>query len=655
MKEVLIKKLKVHDFRGQNFECDLTNVNHVSGRNRSGKTTLFNAWLWLITGYDDENRSNFNLFDTTREYTHDDNPAAVVEATLLIDGIEYTITRSAKQSFTRPRGQEEYVKGTSDEYTFDIDGIKRSATEFKKWIEDNFAPIEMLKCALNTRHFLYNMPDWKSQRQLLSVIAGEISNDEFEGDYEELFSQFSKYTPDQLRDRLKTLLNPLKKALGTESIKGEKIVELETLQKAVVDIKTIEEAEKELVAQKERKAELQEMIKGKLSPLDDAREAQRKAYAEISKKESEIYELRRAYLQFNSADSVKYTRELEDIKAHNAAIIKANERAKKEFERKQQQIKVNEDNISAWNKRLEELREENIDIKSREFTDNTCAYCGAPLPEDKLAEQKAKFEERKEKDRLDNVTLGRQLKARIETAQSDLDILKKEIAEGLKQETLTDTSELEEKIQMANASYPPFEQTEGYKNFMAEIEKMKSEVPEIPTIDTSDLDAQIKAVEDKISELMLQTSMRPHYERQIAQINELKANIKAMAQERAMHEKIDAQLSAYEQEKADIVGRRVNKFFDKCRVSMFSPKKDGTLTPNCIITMDGRRSATLNKEATITAGIDVSNAFCKFYNLNLPLFIDDYESLSKDNHVVNTDRQLITLSVSDSDIQIVTE
>ena len=108
---------------------------------------------------------------------------------------------------------------------------------------------------------------------------------------------------------------------------------------------------------------------------------------------------------------------------------------------------------------------------------------------------------------------------------------------------------------------------------------------------------------------------------------------------------------AYEQEKADIVGKRVNQFFEKCKVSMFSEKKDGSLAPNCVITMDGRRSATLNKEGTITAGVDVSDAFCRFYGLNMPLFVDDNESLSDDN-CITSERQVITLSVANCELEL---
>ena len=185
-----------------------------------------------------------------------------------------------------------------------------------------------------------------------------------------------------------------------------------------------------------------------------------------------------------------------------------------------------------------------------------------------------------------------------------------------------------------------------------ELEDLRNSVPEIPVIDTSEFDKELDDVNAKIEIASNKAGLRAHYIKQTRQIAELQNDIKKMAQERAQWEKIEQQLFAYEQEKADIVGKRVNKFFDKCKVSMFSEKKDGSLAPNCVITMDGRKSATLNKEGTITAGIDVSDAFCRFYGLNLPLFVDDNESLSDDN-CVTSERQVITLSVANCELEII--
>ena len=651
MKKVFLKKISIQNFRSKSFEFELGERNEIRGKNRSGKSSVKNAFFWLLTGADDLDRTNYNLFDTTIVHTKENSVPTNVTAVFLIDGVEYEVSRTAKMGWTRKRGNDEYERKTSDDYSFAIDGIERSATEFKNWIEETLAPVDMLKCMINTQHFLYNIDDWKVQRKYLANIAGEITNEDFNGDYTELFAQFSKYTPEQLRERLKTLLMPLKKALGTEGTKGEKVVELEVLQKNIVSLDEIEDSEKELAELKSKRDEIQAKISGKKSPIDEAIARRAQALAMVEDKETEIRKSRKLHDSKQMAEVTELESQLSNIEAQNEAIRQQNDSGKKAFDRKKQFLIDETRTIEILKNRLEELREENKLIKNREFGDYNCTYCGAPLDEDKVEELKAKFEERKQKDRDNNKAEGLQAKQRLETAQADLDVLQKEVDKGFTPTALVSEGDLRERIQQRKATFPPFENSEEYKTLSEELENLKNSVPEIPVVDTSEFDKELNEVNAKIEAASNKAGLRAQYTKQTKQIEDVIADMKKMAQERAQWEKIEQQLVAYEQEKADIVGKRVNQFFDKCKVSMFSEKKDGSLAPNCVITMDGRRSATLNKEGTITAGIDVSDAFCRFYGLNMPLFIDDNESLSDDNYVTS-ERQVITLSVANCELEL---
>lgn len=651
MKKVILKKISIQNFRSKSFEFEFGERNEIRGKNRSGKSSVKNAFFWLLTGADDLDRTNYNLFDTTIVHTKENSVPTNVTAVLLIDDIEYEVSRTAKMGWTRKRGNDEYERKTSDDYSFAIDGIERSATEFKSWIEETFAPVDMLKCMINTQHFLYNIDDWKVQRKYLANIAGEITNEDFEGDYTELFAQFSKYTPEQLRERLKTLLTPLKKALGTEGTKGEKAVELDVLQKNLVSLDEIVNAEKELAELKSMRDEIQAKISGKKSPIDEASAMRAKALAKVEEKEVEVRKARKLHDSKQQAEVEELESQLSTIEARNEAIKQQNDRDRKAFERKKQFLIDEARKVEILKNRLEELREENKRIKNREFNDYNCPYCGAPLDEDKIDELKSKYEAHKQKDRDNNKAEGFQVKHRLETAQADLDVLQKEVDKGFTPAELVSEGDLRERIQQRRAAFPPFEDSEEYKVLSKELEDLRNSVPEIPVIDTSEFDKELNEVNAKIEAASNKAGLRAQYTKQKKQIEDVQADMKKMAQERAQWEKIEQQLVAYEQEKADIVGKRVNQFFEKCKVSMFSEKKDGSLAPNCVITMDGRRSATLNKEGTITAGIDVSDAFCRFYGLNMPLFVDDNESLSDDN-CVTSERQVITLSVANCEIEL---
>ena len=391
MKKVELKKLVAKNFRSKSFEFEFGERNEIRGKNRSGKSSVKNAFFWLLTGADDLDRTNYNLFDTTVVHTKENSVPTNVTAVLLIDDVEYEVSRTAKMGWTRKRGNDEYERKASDDYSFSIDGIERSATEFKRWIEDTLAPVDMLKCMINTQHFLYNIDDWKVQRKYLANIAGEITNDDFNGDYTELFAQFSKYSPEQLRERLKTLLMPLKKALGTEGTKGEKAVELEVLQKNIVSLDEIENAEKELAELKSKRDDIQAKISGKKSPIDEASAKRAQALALVEEKEIEIRKARKLHDSKQQAEVAELESKLYSIETANEAIKQRNDSLRKAFERKKQALSDEMNNVERLKSRLEELREENKAIKNREFSDYNCAYCGAHLDEEKVEELKAKF------------------------------------------------------------------------------------------------------------------------------------------------------------------------------------------------------------------------------------------------------------------------
>lgn len=653
-KTVKLKKLIINDFRSKTMEIEFENQTVISGRNRCGKSTVKNAFLWLLTGYDDKDRANFNLFDTTREYMHDDNPPATVVGVFDIDGTEVELKRAAKMGWTRKRGNENYERKTSDDYSFAIDGIDRTAGEYKAWVENNLAPVEVLKCMLNTKHFLYNIDDWKKQRQMLSTIAGEISQADFKGDYTELFAEFAKYTPEQLADRVKTLLSPLKKALGSENIKGEKVIELEVLQNNLVDIKAIEDAEEKVKELQQRKADVEAVIRGLNAPFVKIQQARAALYAKIDEIQREREADRRAYASEQIANRSALETKIRTADETNANIQRENISRQKEYEAKKQRFTELAKELDARKKRLEELRQINIDIKNREFNGFNCAYCGAPLSQEEVERLQAQFEEQKETDRESNKLEGLNTKRNIEIIESNLSKLQAEIDEGVEPQKFVNIDEEKEELQKMIVAEIPYSDTDRCKAFDARVKEVNDSMPEFPQIDTKTQNEEIEALDREINEMLAITGQRRTYERQTAQIAEVQDAMKSMGQERARLEKIESQLSAYEQEKADIVSSRVNKYFDCCHVEMFAEKKDGTLAPNCVVYMDGRKSTTLNKEGTITAGIDVTSAFCLHYDVNLPLFVDDYESVSDDNSITTT-RQVIFLKVSNSNLEIQTK
>ena len=145
MKEIKLKNITLSNWKSLNANVQFNEGKTIiKGRNGIGKTSLQSAWNWLLSSYTNSTTpKNFELFDNRVELSPD-TPIASVIAVVSVDGIEYSLQKTAEAKFTRPRGSSEYVKDKSDTYRYYIDNIEVSATNFTEWVRQNICPDDML-------------------------------------------------------------------------------------------------------------------------------------------------------------------------------------------------------------------------------------------------------------------------------------------------------------------------------------------------------------------------------------------------------------------------------------------------------------------------------------------------------------------------------
>jgi hypothetical protein len=97
----------------------------------------------------------------------------------------------------------------------------------------------------------------------------------------------------------------------------------------------------------------------------------------------------------------------------------------------------------------------------------------------------------------------------------------------------------------------------------------------------------------------------------------------------------------YEREHASIISTRVNKYLKIANVKMLTVNKSGEFTDCCVITCDGVGN-TMNRASVIRTGVDVANAFQRYFEIQAPLFIDDVDCIA-DELIPQTEGQQIRL------------
>ena len=603
-----------------------------------------NAFLWLLTGYDEEDRLNYNLFDNTVPQTYENAVPASVEAVLEVNRNEYTFKKTAKQGWSRPRGKSEYERKGTDDYSFFIDGIEVSATQYKSQIESLLAPIDKLKIMLNLRYFL--MLDWKEMRKQLEAMVGEIESSDFKGDYSIILQDLIKYTPDELKSLYKAKMKPMKASI--DSIP----VTIETMQTNLPDLTEVEEARKAIDEAKQQIADIDEKIVGAgdfAKPYIDRRNAE---LAEISKLQEEYNKEQTVYLSNFNEEVEKIQKEIRDVDSYNADIDKANKKAESDKENAKKELKNMTDLLSGLQKRHEELTEQNKECKARVFTGEKCAYCGQELPEDKLEEARKRFNEQKEKDHEYIVSQGKSNKEYLERTLKCIENLKSEIEKPLEVREKKSKEELEAKLGDIRASFVQYNKTTEGAAKLSVIEEKRANITVIPQQDNEALLNMKRGLLDEIEINSKKLGLKDEYDKQVEKIKGLQEELKNNSVELAKLEGKLAKVKEYEEEKAKIISDRVNGKFEYVQIEMSETNKSGDIVPACVIKDNkGVNALVTNNASRVLCGIDIAIAFQNFYGLSLPLFIDDYELFSEDNQP-DVDRQVIKLIVRNCAFQV---
>ena len=93
----------------------------------------------------------------------------------------------------------------------------------------------------------------------------------------------------------------------------------------------------------------------------------------------------------------------------------------------------------------------------------------------------------------------------------------------------------------------------------------------------------------------------------------------------------------------ELVSEKVNNLFTFVKFKLFDKQINGGIQETAEATYKGVPYGSLNNAAKINAGLDVINALSKKFEKEIPIFVDNAESV---NELVDVDSQLIRLVVS---------
>lgn len=652
MKEVILKRIKLSNWKSLNLDVKFNDKStKISAKNGVGKSSLIASWNWLLSGYTNAVApKNHELFDNREELTYE-TPLASVKAWISIDGVDYTIEKTAQAKFTRKRGSNEWSKDSSDVYKVYIDEIETSATDFNGWIEHNICPTDMLVYCLDGTFFsVLADEDKRKARKVLENIVGEIKEDDFSGNYDCLKNDFAKgYTIEQIEERTKNQIKPLRDRLVKipALIEDKERLLAEYLQTdySIIE-KQIEETRNDI-----QKIDDQILGNGEsIKPILGQRNA---IFDLINSKTLKLNERKNVYL--NAYNAVR-----NEIKGKISNVSKRNTEIKTRNEQKQCEYDYHKRNLEQLNRELKnsesfinDLRKQKDEIKARIFKPESCAYCGQELPMETQEELRVKFNERKQKDLDFVVSQGKNLSQKIEDTKRRISDLQVIIDNGVQLEELESSEILEQQLKAYEASYQPFEETKEYAELKKEIDDLNASVPTIPQNNNEELTNAKKTLLNRLESLNRDLGGKYKAEQLKAEIDTLKSELRKVGNDIAELEGVLFKCKEYVEERADIVSRRVNDKLTDCKVVMFEVQKNGDFAPSCTITdNNGVKYSTLNNSNRIKTCISLQRLFCKHFDVSLPTFIDEC-SIFDSSNIPQLSNQTIYLYASDSPVLVI--
>lgn len=646
--------LKLKNFKGiREFELIANGVNiDIFGDNATGKTTIFDALMWLLFDKDSQNRNNFEI------KTLDEAGSAIhrleheVEGVFSIDGRMITLRKVYKEKWTRKRGQAiEKFEGHTTDYFIDEVPLK-TKREYDSFIS-NMVDEKVFKLLTNPLFFNENI-EWGERRNIILKICGDVSADE-------------------VIDKNKTLTD-LKKHLNS----GKSIADLKAMARAKqskingelkmipIRVSELQNSLQEVAIDSVSEVTLQAQIgnarqllenKNKEILLTENGGAVTRLQIEIKQIDGQIQGLINNLNAANNDKKVKLQQQLFDLSNKKNSFVT-------DISNKTHNQKVLNESIKQSDDTRNKLLAEWSRVNESEFLahgnteDCTCGYCGQALPTEMLEANRQKVEKEREAFNISKAnklaSINEQGKSNSEKVASNnqrLTELAGELAvlngqlEPLEKEIIQISTELETVKGSIIATSPGIEalkrQQEEIRQKINDSQTAQAEMIEKLKTDRVSLQSNIVALEGRLASFNQSQNT-------IKRIKELEEQQKKLAIEYEELTGLVYLTEEFTKRKVDMLQEKINGKFKLARFKMFAENvtNDG-IAECCETTLNGVSYKDLNNAAKINVGLDIIRTLATYYEFEAPIFIDNAEAVTKLIDMANT--QIIRLVVSEPD------
>lgn len=647
MKKIILKSLALVNFKGvRDFSIAFNeSITTMCGDNGTGKTTLYDAYLWLLFGKDSTGRSDgangFNVKTTGEDgkpiYRLEHSVTAVLE----VDGKEIKLQRSLVEKWQKVNGTTDEVM--KDETQYFINDVRTGTKKEYQAEISEIIPEDVFRMITNPYYFTSLSAE--TQKDMLLEMVGNIDDEEVaatDPDFLALLDQINGTSLAKWAREIAAKKKACNDALATIP------ASIETAQKLMPESENWAVLEKQLKEVQDRVKEIDAQIADKSALNDEAY----KRKMTLMKQQAD----KRIKLQDR-----ENTIRMEANAAHNKALSDI-QQMENELSIYQKNLdnyrndKMNVDGkIDELNGKLVEMREQFKAVAKEQFPEPSgdvlvCPTCGEPYKgenlENAIAKLRGNFEQSKSKRQKDIQTKGKQYKAEYDRAVEQQTKLT-----GLIAKLEDDALEIKGNIEIKKNNIPVAGNADeaiandkeciALRNDIAEIANQLQ--VEVPQADVSELQNEKADSNAAIADINKRLGKRAMIERVCKEIADLEEKRIANNQAKADLEKWEDVYLRFQKAKDEVLMQRINGLFNVVSFSFVKEQKNGGEKVTCYCMVNGVPYADVNACGKVNAGLDIINAICATKGISAPIFIDNRESF---NQIIPTISQIVNLKVS---------
>lgn len=649
--DIRLKKIMIRNWKKiDSLEIVLDGKNaNIYGYNETGKTTVYDAFLWLLFGKDSQGQTNFDIKPTIDGQVQH-NLQSIVSAIISVDGRDVELTKMFAEKWTKKHGNEApEFDGHETSCWFNEEPVKISDYQAKI---SRIVDEKIFRKITNADAFL--SMKIQDMRASLVEMAGDVDPMVIAGSDQTLINLVTLMLQKQLT--VDALIKISKQAIRQYNDEIDGIpARIDEVKRAMPPYQDFDAVRRKIADKTKEHAEITAALSsgnglGRQQQLDELYAKRRaiqdklaKAAMDAIKEKNEAISALQSSLLSEQLAGQRAQERLKNIPTEESLMAEVESHRAKYLDYKAQ---------------LESAKSYNTFVGLSK-DDVTCPTCGQEFPTEKVEElNKAalgKFEAEHQNNlkRLvdlinGEVKLATSIKANIEKANVDRE-------EQEKAYTVADNNSLllakeiekltEIKKALVEASDSPVENDpmvqEIDRNILVLQQSDRSEERNAEAL--ARLDELTKEI-DSLKETMTHTERIITGNERIAELQERNRELSNMT---AKQEKIKDACERFMRLKAEALTDGINSLFTYITFQLFDQQINGGIVDDCEPMINGiPYSTNSSRSQKIRAGMDIINAFQKWSGIKGPVFIDNSEAA---NWLLPMDCQLIRLIVSESD------